>query len=127
MSRVEHRLAARKLHLVRGQRQEAAAELNDRGCERDPCARRRLAEDEAERLLREQRLRIRLQLVGEVEHRLELLPRKITAAEEVAPPQAYVRFHAPRSFAARPAAAPSPSRGCAFGASNVPARTCAAI
>ena len=84
LRRVLERLAARQLHLVGQQRDRRAAELRDRDRERDAGARRRLAEEEAERAAGEERARRRLEVVGRVEDRGDLLAREVGDPQQVA-------------------------------------------
>ena len=119
--RVGDRLAPRELQLVSAQRQRRAAELRHRGRERDAGSRRRLDEDQAERLPGELGAALVLQLDGQVEHRLDLVRGQVRDPQQVpARHQHRRRAHDQRSFAAATAAATSPRRLPAGGASKVP-------
>ena len=85
--RVAVRLAARKLELGRGQEERHAAELRDADLERHACPRRRLVEDEPDRAARQDAelgtpRALGLQLVREVEERLQILTRPAGDARE---------------------------------------------
>ena len=108
------RLAARELHLLRGERDEAAAELDDRDPERDPRAGRGLAEDQAERPAREARRSgrasarsARSRIASASAGTRSAILQEIAAGER----DGERRFHSQRSFAAATAAPTSPSRG----------------
>ena len=126
LRRVLERLAARELHLARQQRDRRAAELRHRDRERDPRARRRLAEVEAERAAGEERRAgspsARRRRRGSRRSR-RARGRRSAAGRGRRAPTALTTSAPSRP---RPRRATSPSRGAAGGASNVPSRTLAA-
>ena len=99
------------------ERDEAAAELDDRDAEGDPRAGRGLPEDQAERPAGEARRAVELELVGEVEDRLGLRGDEVGDPQQVAAGErdGERRLHSQRSFAAVTAAPTSPSRGASIG------------
>jgi hypothetical protein len=139
--RVAERLAARELQLGRGQVDRRAAELGDRDGQRHASPRRALAEEQAERAALQEAVRLAggalsLQLVGEVEHGVELGSRQVgdprqRPAAQVDAERSGQGGH-PRilplaaATAARASAGPGAERRPGAGGSNVPARTCAA-
>jgi hypothetical protein len=123
---VRQRLTARELQLFRCEVDRGASELRHACRERDAGARRVLREVEAERRTGEERLfRVLAELDRIVEDRFGLGRDEIRAAQEVAADEGDFegRRHDHRSLAAATAAATSPRRSPAGGASKVPART----
>jgi hypothetical protein len=87
------RLAAPELELVGGEEERKAAELGNSDAEGDTRPRRGFREDQADRAAGEEVVLLtalleNLQLVGEVEHLLELGPRPVGNAREMAAFQA---------------------------------------
>src|SRR5205823_8548093 len=101
---------------AREQRDRRAAELGDRDRERDARPGRGLGEEEAERLSRQARLRVRLERDVEIEDRLDLRRYEVGHAEEVAAGERdrqRGRLHDQRFFAAAtaaPTSMPRPSK-----------------